>query len=132
MFEQLRRAADAAQRILDFVRQIADQFAVGLLLLEQALFARRLQLLIDRPQLDQQTCASGVSIGLTVQFRCSTYAVAALEFDALAGIAPAVRQAHCRAPSCKRCGQSHDSCRSGRPASALLLIASRFSAAGFM
>ena len=29
-FEQLRRAADAAQRILDLVREVADQFAVGL------------------------------------------------------------------------------------------------------
>jgi hypothetical protein len=35
VLEQLRRTANAAQRILDFVRQVADQLAVGLLLLEQ-------------------------------------------------------------------------------------------------
>jgi hypothetical protein len=43
VFEQLRRAADAAERILDLVRQIADQLAAGLLLLDQALFAGRRQ-----------------------------------------------------------------------------------------
>ena len=53
-FEQLRRTADAAERILDLVRQIADQFAVGLLLFEQALLARSLNLLVDRPQFEQQ------------------------------------------------------------------------------
>ena len=40
-FEQLRGAADAAQRILDLVREIADQLAVGLALVEHALFACR-------------------------------------------------------------------------------------------
>ena len=52
--EQLRRAADAAQRILDLVREAADQVAVRLLLLEQALLARDLQLLVDVAELDQQ------------------------------------------------------------------------------
>jgi hypothetical protein len=52
--EQLRRTADAAQRILDLVREVADQFAVGLLLLQQLLLARDAQLLVDRPELEQQ------------------------------------------------------------------------------
>ena len=53
-FEQLRRAADAAQRILDLVREAADQVAVRLLLLQQALLARDLQLLVDVAELEQQ------------------------------------------------------------------------------
>ena len=52
--EELRRAADAAQRILDLVREAADQLAVRLLLLEQALLARDLQLLVDVAELEQQ------------------------------------------------------------------------------
>ena len=52
--EQLRRAADAAERILDLVREAADQLAVRLLLLEQALLARDLQLLVDVAELEQQ------------------------------------------------------------------------------
>src|SRR5439155_25397429 len=46
-FEQLRRAANAAQRVLDLVREAPDELAVGLLLLLQALLARDLQLLVD-------------------------------------------------------------------------------------
>src|SRR5258708_29194873 len=57
--EQLRRAAQAAQRILDFVREIADQLAVGLLLEHQALLARVAQLLLDRAQLREQREALG-------------------------------------------------------------------------
>ena len=53
-FEQLRGAADAAQRILDLVRQAADQVAVGLLLLLQPLLARDLQLLVDVAEFEQQ------------------------------------------------------------------------------
>ena len=60
--EQLRGAADAAQRILDLVREAADQFAVRLLLLQQPLLARDLQLLVDVPELEQQRRAA-VSIG---------------------------------------------------------------------
>ena len=52
--EQLRGAADAAERILDLVREAADQLAVRLLLLEQALLARDLQLLVDVAELEQQ------------------------------------------------------------------------------
>jgi hypothetical protein len=37
--QQLRRATDAAQRVLDLVRQVADQLLVGLRLVDQALFA---------------------------------------------------------------------------------------------
>ena len=51
--EQLRGAAYAAQRILDFVREIAHQFAVGLGLIKHAFLTGNLKLLLDRPQLDQ-------------------------------------------------------------------------------
>ena len=37
--EQLRRAADAAQRILDLVREVADELPVRLALIEHALLA---------------------------------------------------------------------------------------------
>src|SRR6185312_6474881 len=52
--EQLRCAADAAERVLDLVREASDQFAIGLLLLEQPLLARDLELLVDMPELEQQ------------------------------------------------------------------------------
>ena len=52
--EQLRRAADAAQRILDLVREVANQLAGGLALVEQALFARDLELLVDMAEFQQQ------------------------------------------------------------------------------
>ena len=52
--EELRRAANAAERILDLVREVADQLAVRLLLLVQPLLARDLQLLVDVPELEQQ------------------------------------------------------------------------------
>src|SRR4029450_6760537 len=45
--EELRRAADTAQRVFDLVREASDQLAIGLLLLEQALLARDFQLLVD-------------------------------------------------------------------------------------
>ena len=54
LLAELRRAAQAAQRILDLVGQVADQLAVGLLLEHQALFARVAQLLLDRPQFCEQ------------------------------------------------------------------------------
>ena len=57
--EQLRRAADAAERILDFVREIADQLAIGLALVEQAFLARDLYLLLDMPELEQQALPAG-------------------------------------------------------------------------
>ena len=50
--QQLRRAADAAQRVLDLVRQVADQFLVGLGLVDQALFAVLPGLRLQRQQLD--------------------------------------------------------------------------------
>ena len=69
--EQLRRAADAAERILDLVREAADQLAVRLLLLEQPLLARDLQLLVDVAELDAAARDRRASIGDTVQVRCS-------------------------------------------------------------
>ena len=52
--------ADAAERILDLVREAADQVAVRLLLLEQPLLARDLQLLVDVAELDQQRRIGGI------------------------------------------------------------------------
>ena len=72
-FEELRRAADAAQRVLDLVREAADQVAVRLLLLEQPLLARDLQLLVDVAELDAAASRRCVSIGDTVQVRCSLF-----------------------------------------------------------
>ena len=51
--QQLRRAADAAQRVLDLVRQVADQLLVGLRLVERALLAVLPGLLLDLEHLDQ-------------------------------------------------------------------------------
>ena len=42
------------------MREAADQVAIGLLLLEQALLARDLQLLVDVAELDQQRRVVGV------------------------------------------------------------------------
>jgi hypothetical protein len=58
--QQLRRTADAAERVLDFVHQVAYQLAIGMLLLDQALFPGRSQLLIDWPQFDQQAGFRGI------------------------------------------------------------------------
>ena len=52
--QELRGPANAAERILDLVREAADEVAVGLLLLEQPLLAGHLQLLVDVAELDQQ------------------------------------------------------------------------------
>ena len=52
-FEQLRRAAQAAQRILDFVRQARAQRARGLMLRQKMLFAADTQPLVDLQHLDQ-------------------------------------------------------------------------------
>ena len=50
--EQLRRTANAAQRVLDLVGQVADQFLVGLRLVDQPLFAVLAGLLLQRHHLD--------------------------------------------------------------------------------
>ena len=51
--QQLRRAADAAERVLDLVREVADQLLVGLGLVERALLAVLPRLLLDLDHLDQ-------------------------------------------------------------------------------
>ncbi len=61
--QQLRRAADATERILDLVRQIADQLLVGLRLVEDALFAIELDLLHILAQLDQHRIVRIVNHG---------------------------------------------------------------------
>ena len=53
-FEQLRGPADAAQRVLDLVRETPNQLPVRLLLLEQTLLAGDLELLVDVPKFEQQ------------------------------------------------------------------------------
>ena len=59
--EQLRRAADAAQRVLDLVGQVADQLLVGLRQAERALFAVLARLLLDLDQLDEHAVGRGRS-----------------------------------------------------------------------
>jgi hypothetical protein len=49
--QQLRRTADAAQWILDLVRQVADELLVGLRLIERPLLALLPSLLFDLDQL---------------------------------------------------------------------------------
>jgi hypothetical protein len=51
--QQLSGTADAAQRVLDLVRQVADQLAVGLDLVQRALFAILARLLLDLDHLHQ-------------------------------------------------------------------------------
>ena len=46
-FEQLRRSTHAAQRILDFMREVAQQLAVRFSQPDLAFFAVHLQLLLD-------------------------------------------------------------------------------------
>jgi hypothetical protein len=58
-FEQLRRATQGAERILDLVREIAHQFAIGLALVEQALLAGNPQLLLDGGELEHEAAALG-------------------------------------------------------------------------
>src|SRR5690554_2382259 len=60
IFEQLRRPADAAERVFDLVRQIADQFAIGALLLEQLFLARDSELGVNRTEFQQQGDAFSV------------------------------------------------------------------------
>src|SRR5512132_4322630 len=52
--EELRGAADAAERILDLVRETANELTVCLLLFEQSFFARNLELLVDVAKFEQQ------------------------------------------------------------------------------
>jgi hypothetical protein len=70
---------------LILVRQAADQVAIRLLLLEQALLARDLQLLIDVAEFDQQR-GIVVSTGDTVHVRCSLPLAADAELDLLFGV----------------------------------------------
>jgi len=53
-FEELSRAAQTSQRILDFVSQIADQFPIGPVLRHALLLSFDAQPLVDRSQLEQQ------------------------------------------------------------------------------
>ena len=48
--QQLRRATDATERVLDLMRQVADQLLVGLRLVDQAFFAVLFDLLLQRQQ----------------------------------------------------------------------------------
>ena len=52
--QQLRRTADAAQRVLDFVGQAADQLAAGLLMGDLPLLAGDAQMPVQRLHFDQQ------------------------------------------------------------------------------
>ena len=83
--EQLRRAADAAQRILDLVREAADQLAVGLLLLcsrsSRAIFS-----CWSMWRNSSSSVARRSSTGDTVQVRCSLRLAADAELELLLGV----------------------------------------------
>ena len=52
--EELRRAADPAQRVLDLVREVAHELAIGFLLLDQLRLARDLELLLELAELEDE------------------------------------------------------------------------------
>jgi hypothetical protein len=89
--QQLRRTADAAQRVLDLVRQVAHQFAVGLLLLGQLFLARGLQLLVDGAHLEQQARIAGLDRGDRA-IDVKLHVLSAFDQDVVAGMAPVVLQ----------------------------------------
>ena len=103
--EQLRRAAQPAERVLDFVRQITDQLAVGLLLGHHPLLPRQAQLLLDRAQLDQQRDAGGVDSGHDARQR-QLFASRAQVSDHLGRVVPVRFQGLCEgaldSPSSRR------------------------------
>ena len=78
-FEQLRGAANAAQRVLDLVRQVAHQFLVGLRKAVGAFLTVLADLLLDRNHLDQHAVgALGTTVMLfvnSVEFGTSTRVV---------------------------------------------------------
>ncbi|KFB72220.1 MAG: hypothetical protein AW09_002594 [Candidatus Accumulibacter phosphatis] len=87
--QQLRRTTDTAERVLDFVHQVAYQLAIGMLLLDQALFPRRSQLLIDWPQFDQEAGFRGIDrVDRAVQLQ--DLATHQPQADFLPGVAPAL------------------------------------------
>jgi hypothetical protein len=63
MFQQLGGTANAPQRVLDFMRQVTNQLAIGLLLQQKPLFIGNFQLLIQWPQLYQRQPAFGINGG---------------------------------------------------------------------
>jgi hypothetical protein len=87
VLQQLCRAADAAEGVLDLVGEVADQLAVGLLLVQQLLLARDAQLGVDRAELEQQAHAGAVHRGHRA-VEPQRLGVAALHADVLAGVAP--------------------------------------------
>src|SRR5574343_184094 len=100
VLQQLRCAADAAQRILDLVRQVADQFAAGLLLFDQPFLAGRRQMVLDGLQFEQQP-HTGRNIRTQRGHRAvdvQDFAVAAPQLDVLPGVAPVVVQAVVQRP----------------------------------
>ena len=126
-FQKLRRAPDAAERILDLVREISDQLAVGLRLLEQAFLAGDLELLVDMAKLQQRNVALADRVTVSVRCRrglpltpssisCSVYEAP----DAT------VRSIACASPPA-----SVNSAVTGVPAMRARDSSSRFSAAGF-
>ena len=91
VLEQLRSTADAAQGVLDLVHQVSDQLAIRVLLLDQALFPGGPELLIDRPQFDQQAGLRSIDrVYRTVQPQ--QLASGKAQVDILPGVVPAMVQ----------------------------------------
>ncbi len=86
--QQLRRAADAAERVLDLVRQVAHQLLVGLGLALRALLAVLARLLLDLDHLDQhafRVVGLGHDHVHRQKFRVATAGPAKLRVEAAAG-----------------------------------------------
>ena len=89
--QQLRRAANAAQRILDFVGQVTDELTVQLLMFENFLFADNFHLLVLLVKLKDEALpfgrrsgAGGVKQGCSGCFKCQfVFAEARIVFDDL-------------------------------------------------
>ena len=58
VLKQLRRTTNAAQRIFDFMREIANQIAMRTCLLQKACLTLNFQLLVDRAQLNHHASAA--------------------------------------------------------------------------
>jgi hypothetical protein len=90
-FEQLRRAANPAERILDLMREIADQLLVRLALIEDAFFAVELELLDIFAQFDQYRHAGQIE-GRDRRMHVQGFTTRALERQIQAFVVELMRQ----------------------------------------
>ena len=127
--EQLRRAAQAAERVLDLVREVADQLAARLLLGGEALLARLAQLLLDRAQLGEQRQAERVDARHGARQRHLGTPAAAGVGDVLRRVVP-VRDARLFERALQLARARRRRRGTGWPIRLFAPVVSRFSAAG--